>query len=96
MDHVTVGDLRAKLEGLPDDMPVLGVRSHDDAYSFNAVHIDVVKEARPRSGVFETWLTPEEFAKEHCDAEGKLLPNSACSEKDRPPADGVHALTLWH
>lgn len=96
MNDLTVSDLRAKLEGLPDDMPVLSVASHDDAHRINSVHVDVVKETRPRSGVFETFLTPEEFAAEHCDENGKLLPNSLCTEKDRPPADGVLALTLWH
>lgn len=95
-DYVTVGDLRAKIADLPDDMPVLGVRNHDDASRFNSVHVDVVKETKPRSGVYATWLTPEEFAEEHCDSEGKLLPSSVCGEKDRPPADGVRALTLWH
>lgn len=91
---LTVGDLRTKLAGLPDDMPVLGVSSHDDAYGLNAVHVDVVKETAPRSGKFRTYLTPEEFA-EHCGEDGKLLPNSIYTENDRPPADGALALTLW-
>lgn len=95
MDDLTVGELRSKIADLPDDMPVLGVTSHDDAYRFNNVHLDIVREVRPKSGVFETFLTPEEFAAEHCGKDGKLLPNSICSEKDRPPADGVLALTLW-
>lgn len=94
MDDLTVGDLRAKLDGLPDDMPVLSVSSHDDASRLNAVHVDVVKETAPRSGTFRTYLTPEEFA-EHCGEDGTLLPNSIYTERDRPPVDGVLALTLW-
>lgn len=94
MDHITVGDLRAKIANLPDDMPVLLVRDHDDAHTVNNLHIDVVKEARPGSGVFTTWFTPEEFA-EYCDEDGILLPDSIYTEEDRPPVDGVRALTLW-
>lgn len=96
MDHITVGELRRRIADLPDDMPVLSVANHDDAHRVNTVHLDIVKETRPRSGVFETFLTPEEFAADHCDENGKVLPNSLCTEKDRPPADGVLALTLWH
>lgn len=91
MDHITVGDLRAKIADLPDDMLVLRVDSYDDAHVLNKVHVDVVKEKRPGFG-YATWVTPEEF-KEFCDDSG--TPMSPYSEKDRPPADGVLALTLW-
>lgn len=94
MDHLTVGELRAKMDGLPDDALVLGVSSHDDAYRFGKAHIDIVREKRPGSGEFETFFTPEEFA-EFCDEDGNLPPDSPYGEHQRPPADGVRALTLW-
>lgn len=94
MDGLTVGDLRAKIRDLPDDMPVIRVDDHDDGHAIGHLHFDIVREKRLGSGAFSTWPTPEEFA-ESCDADGKVLPNAYYSEKQRPPEDGVRALTIW-
>jgi len=94
--YVTVGDLRAKLAefaDLPDDAPVLRIDHHDDGHTLSKVHVDIVKESQD-GGHFETWYTPEEFA-QLCGADGNLLPGGPYTEDDRPPADGVRALTLW-
>jgi hypothetical protein len=91
-EHLTVGDLRAKIRDLPDNMPVVRVDDHDDGHAIGHLHFDVVKEVRP--GRFNTYPTPEEFA-EQCDADGVLLPDAQFREQDRPPEDGVLALTLW-
>lgn len=95
MSDLTVGDLRAKLEGLPDDMPVMLVDHHNEATPAGAqeASVMIVRLVPGRRRTFETWFTPEEFLATCCDETGAAT--HPYSEKDRPPADGVRAFTLW-
>jgi hypothetical protein len=93
--ELTVGELRDKIAALPDDMPVLLVHN-DEGRPAGAkeASVMVVREKYPRGPkVFDTWFTPEEFAEVYCDENGAVMP--PWSEKDRPPADGSLAFTLW-
>jgi hypothetical protein len=93
--ELTIGELKQKIKGLPEDMPVLLVHN-DEGRPAGAkeASVMVVREKYPRGPrVFETWFTPEEFDEVYCDENGAVLP--PWTEKDRPPADAVPAFTLW-
>lgn len=93
---LTVGDLRAKLADLPDDMPVMLVDHYDEASPTGSqeASVMIVRPQSDHSRTFDTWFTPEEFLTVCCDETGAVT--VPYSEKDRPPADGIRAFTLWH
>lgn len=88
MPELTVGDLRRKIAGLPEGMPVLIVDHHDEGHLVNTAEVSPVKALRSGCS-FTTWLRLDELY----DKDGKL--HHGFTEKDLPPADAVDALTLW-